>query len=455
MHSRIGAAIVAFTVIIFAGCSGTSQSNLTPAPGGGAGMPPSAVSWASANKPSLTQESVIYTFQGGSDGGNPFAGLLARSRELYGTTFSGGTGPSGGNGTVFKLSPSGTKSILYTFQGGTDAANPQAGLIRKNGVLYGDTDYGGGATQCTGGCGAVFALTPSGSAYTERVIYAFQGGSDGASPVGGLLSDASGALYGTTVDGGGATACTGLTPGCGTVFKLTPSGSNYTETVLHSFQGGSDGAGPRGTLIADNTGALYGTTYYGGSGTCSDPSGFTGCGTAFKLTPSGSGYIESVIYNFQGGTNDGANPRSALLRKNGALYGATTHGGAHGAGTVFELTGSSYTERVLYSFLGGRDGRSPSDEDGLRADSNGALYGTTTFGGVAVCVAGCGTVFKLTPSGSNYTETVLHRFQGPGDGKNPRGSVTAGVAGALYGTTSGGANHACSGGCGTVFKVAP
>jgi uncharacterized repeat protein (TIGR03803 family) len=363
------------------GSSGPSQS----APGGGA--------------PPLAREHVVYTFQGGADGVSPYGALLVQNGDFYGTTAQGGSGPSGVNGTVFEVSASGTKSTLYNFQGGSDASFPEAGLIAGNGgVLYGDTVGGGGGTLCgSGGCGAVYELTPSGSGYTERVIYAFQGGNDGSNPIGNLLMDKSGALYGTTDHGGGSTtACTtgsGVT-GCGTVFKLTPSGTGYTETILHSFQAGSDGALPADALIADAGGALYGTTQYGGGTTgCTSASGTTGCGTVFKLTPSGSGYTETVLFSFKGGTNDGSRPRSALLavKSNGVLprimlVGTTVNGGGSGCngagcGTVFAVS-TSGIERVLHSFSDvSGDGRLPFDENGLHADNNGALYGATELGG--------------------------------------------------------------------------
>jgi uncharacterized repeat protein (TIGR03803 family) len=416
----------------------------------------------------LAPGDVVYTFQGPPDSGSPFAGLLAGTNgEFYGTTFAGGKTESGQAGTVFEVSSSGTESVLYYFTGGTDGAGPQAGLIAgKGGVLYGDTDYGGGGySNCTYGCGTVFELTPSGSGYSERVIYAFQGGSDGANPLASLLIDKSGALYGTTVSGGRTTACvlTDGTAGCGTAFKLTPSGSSYTETVLHSFQGGNDGAVPTATLIADASGALYGTTNDGGgAGACTSASGTTGCGTAFKLTPAGSSYTERVLYSFKGGTNDGSRPWSALLAVKSLksplmLVGTTEQGGGSGCGgpgcgTVFAVS-TSGSERVLHSFgVVPGDGRLPYNMNGLYTDTSGALYGTTYLGDTAR--AGCGTAFKLTPSGSGYTESVLYSFKGArrSDGCRPFGSLTADAAGTLYGTTSSGGTRK---NYGIVFKVSP
>lgn len=464
LSSLVGAC---FGATFLAACGGGANIG-APAPGdGGLGMPPSAASRASGNERPLTQENVVYTFQGGTDGVAPYAALLVKSNEFYGTTFNGGVGPSGGFGTVYKLSPSSVKSVLYTFQGGNDAANPEAGLIAgKGGVLYGDTAFGGGATKCTGGCGAVFELTPSGSGYSERVIYAFQGGSDGIAPVGNLLLDKSGALYGTTDRGGGTPCAPGsLPPGCGTVFKLTPAGSGYTETIVYRFQGGNDGALVPDGLIRDANGALYGTTQAGGGSGCDAGSGVDGCGTIFKLSPAGSGYTESVLHRFQGAPNDGSRPHGALLAgKNGVFYGVTVSGGPHsacmnngvaGCGTVFDVK-TSGKERVLYSFGVAGDGQLPFDDNGLDTDSNGALYGTTELGGTAKCA--CGTVFKLAPSGSGYTETVLHSFKGSSrnDGSGPRTSLRADTAGALYGTTPSGGSGVCSsGGCGVVFKVSP
>ena len=441
---------------LLAGCGGSSP--LSPgvtaaAPGGKQGAPPPA------HHP-ITH--VLYTFQGGADGIDPWSGLIFENGQLYGTTHIGGSGPSGGWGTVFRMSTSGTKTTLYNFQGGTDAGGSEAGVTAgPGGVLFGNSVYGGGGALCSNGCGAVYELVPSGSGYTEKVIYALQGGSDGAGPVGSLLVDQSDALYGTTVEGGGSAACTSPSgvSGCGAVFKVTPSGSGFSESVLYGFQGGSDGIGPRGALIEDGSGALYGTTYYGGGASaCTSPSGLPGCGAIFRLTPSGSGYRESILYSFQGGT-DGAYPRAGLLAgSGGTFFGATTHGGPHNFGTVYELmpSGSGYSERILYSFTGQADGRAPSDENGLYADASGNMYGTSTFGGRVghgnACY--CGTVFKLAPSGSGYTLTTLYRFKGSRahDGSQPRGSVTADSSGVLYGTTTAGGLVK---GYGTIFKISP
>jgi uncharacterized repeat protein (TIGR03803 family) len=443
---------------MLAGCGGGSTPVAPIAPSNSAGGAP---------PPRSHNGDVLYAFQGGADGWYPYAGLLAENGQFYGTTEGGG---SSNNGTVFRISPSGTKTILYNFQGGGDASDPAAGLIAgPGGVLYGDTLAGGGSGACASGpgCGTVYELVPSGSGYAEKVIYAFQGGSDGAFPGGDLLLDQSGALYGTTLTGGGNAPCSdppSYTTGCGTVFKLTPSSSGFTESILHSFQDGNDGGNPRAALIADSTGALYGTTQYGGSSAsgCTPPSGNAGCGTVFKLTPSGSSYTESILYSFQGGT-DGAVPRSALhAGKNGTLIGTTNRGGEEGSstgshGTVFELvpSGSGYSERIIFSF-DSTNAAFPYDENGLYADGNGNLYGTAARGG-----ARCGVVFKLAPSGSSFSYKQLHSFSGSreDDGCEPLASLTADSSGSLYGTTFFGGprkfrrNHRS--GFGTIFKISP
>jgi hypothetical protein len=225
-----------------------------------------------------------------------------------------------------------TLTTLYSFAGLPDGASPLAGVISDaTGNLYGTTEFGGNTICGSGGCGTVFKLTPNGSGgYGETVLYTFTG-PDGAFPyTGDLITDAAGNLYGTTNEGGGGVCA--LNGSCGVVFKLTPNGSGgYSETVLYRFAvaSPSDGAIPLAGLIADAMGNLYGTTVQsGGGGACGVP----GCGIVFKLTPNGSGaYSETVLYRFTGGT-DGAAPRAGLISDAmGNLYGTTAGGGGGGS----------------------------------------------------------------------------------------------------------------------------
>ena len=404
--------------------------------GVGAGVP------ADASAQTLT---TLYSFAGSpDDGAGPFGGLIADAAgNLYGTTLGGG---DNGNGTIFKLTPTGTETVLHLFTG-FDGAGPQSTLIADAaGNLYGTTTSGGL------NYGTVFKLTLNADGtYTHGVLHYFSGyPSDGAAPL-GLIADAAGNFYGTTVQGG-ENACGDV--GCGTVFKLTanPDGT-YTETVLHHFTGGSDGQYPFGRLIADAAGNLYGTTFYGGgSSSC-----LLGCGTVFELQPNPDGtYSETLLHSFAGGDRDGAAPFAGLLADAaGNLYGTTSEGGdtracQFGCGTVFTLTPNldgTYSENVLHSFGGGSDGQAPFA--GLIADAVGNLYGTTNAGGVVDpgCEGngfGCGTMFIMTAS---RTLHVLHTFT-LSDGANPVAGLIADAAGNLYGTTSfGGANNH-----GTVFK---
>jgi uncharacterized repeat protein (TIGR03803 family) len=340
-------------------------------------------------------EGVLHSFQGGIDGALPSGNLINVGGSFYGTTNQGGgTGcgsngnPGAGCGTVFKVAPLGVESVLHSFQGGTDGANPSAGLVNVGGTFYGTT-FGGGGMGCGGsGCGTVFKVTPNG---IESVIYSFKGGSDGALPLSDLIN-VGGTLYGTTQFGGGGMGCSGGA-GCGTVFKVTPKG---VESVLYSFKGGSDGANPQGRLI-NVSGTLYGTTY--GGGATGPGCASNGCGTVFKVTLTG---VESVLHSFQGGS-DGANPNAGLVNVGGTLYGTTTQGGdgtgvgcaEGGCGTVFKVTPKG-VESVVHS-QGGSDGASPS---GDLINVLGTLYGTTNQGSGTGCGGpgnGCGTVFKVTP----------------------------------------------------------
>jgi uncharacterized repeat protein (TIGR03803 family) len=280
-------------------------------------------------------ETVLHTFAGyPTDGANPFAALLRDAAgNLYGTTNAGGafspcfqTLFNNGCGTVFEVSATGTETVLYSFSGGADGADPFAELIRDAaGNLYGTTVGGGPSSVCGGGCGTVFKLSPSG---TETVLHTFSGGADGGAPVAGLIRDAAGNLYGTTTSGGSVNRlCLGDGDTCGVVFRLSPTG---TETVLHSFTRG-DGANPNAGLIADSAGNLYGTTEFGGA---------YGRGVVFELSrcdSAPSGYDFKVLYSFTGGA-DGAFPIARLVRDaTGNLYGTTYLGGTYDYGVVFRL----------------------------------------------------------------------------------------------------------------------
>jgi uncharacterized repeat protein (TIGR03803 family) len=424
------------------------------------------------------------------NGAYPLASLIFDGAgNLYGTTSSGGVRGNGGCGNngcglVFELSPGagGTwnETVLYTFctvSDCTDGAFPTSSLIFDSvGNLYGTTNEGGAyVTGCGGfGCGTVFELSPStGGAWTETVLHSFGTGSDGALPVAGLIFDAAGNLYGTSVDGGtSGTGCYGY--GCGTVFELSPSaGGTWTESILYNFcsaSGCADGASPRAGLIFDPAGNLYGTTYQGGAYVtgCSGH----GCGTVFELSPSaGSAWTETVAYSFHG--KDGRGPYAGLVFDAvGNLYGTTSGGSGSSrckqatCGTVFELTqvNGKWNEKVLHLFAEGTGGNQPYAS--LVFDTVGNLYGTTLHGGVDGCKAhghGCGTAFRLAPrTNGKWVETVLHSFKGgPTDGAYPNASLIFDTTGNLYGTTvDSGYYNTCSTtgayqGCGSVFEITP
>jgi uncharacterized repeat protein (TIGR03803 family) len=371
----------------------------------------------------------------GIDGADPKDALFTfdAAGNLYGTTFEGG---AYGSGTVFELSPNSdgtwTENVLYSFTGGSDGSSPMAGVIFDSiGNLYGTTVWGG-----NNGSGTVFTLTPnSGGGWTESVIYSFTGGSDGYQVVGGVIFDAAGNLYGTATEGGAS--------GNGVVYELTPnSGGSWTQSVLYSFEGGTDGSYPdHGSLIFDAAGNLYGETATGGKGSCNWTKG--GCGTVFELTPNSNGtWTQTVLHRFAGG-KDGANPESTLIfDQAGTLYGTTLFGGggpcSMGCGTVFQLipkSGGGWAERVLLRFPV-KNGT--NSKGGLLFDTSGNLYGTATSGGSGKCQnSGCGTVFELSPnSKGGWTERAVHRFRGT-PGANPYGEVVLDVQGNIFGMASG------------------
>jgi uncharacterized repeat protein (TIGR03803 family) len=363
--------------------------------------------------------SVLYSFTSFADGYSLSAVIRDTAGNLYGTTFYGGTP---GNGTVFKLDASGTKTVLHAFTTThSDGRSPSAGLLLNGGVFYGTTTAGG-----TSSGGTVFKMDQNNK--TETVLYSFTGLKDGGGPLAGLINDASGNLYGTTLYGG--------TSNYGTVFKVDAAGN---ETVLYSFTGGKDGASPGLGVVRDAAGNLYGMTDYGGDLSCAHNVG-AGCGTVFKLDQNGK---KTILHSFTGNA-DGAHGSALTLDAAGNLYGATQLGGdpTCDCGTVFKMYPNG-GETVLYSFTGGADGSSPVGE--LAHDAAGNLYGTTQLGGDPTC--GCGTVFKLDETGK---KTVLHSFAGA-DGSFPFAGVILDKAGNLYGTTNNGGAF----GWGTVFKIAP
>jgi uncharacterized repeat protein (TIGR03803 family) len=415
-------------------------------------------------------EAVLFSFAG-----PPFAYaqgplLSDATGALYGTT-AGGTADGCGflpGSSVFKLAPPAapggrwTKRILH---GDSEGFLPGAGLVSDPaGNLYGTAEPG----SCVGEPGGtVFRLEKPalpGGAWVLTVLHTFNTFSDGITPF-GLIRDAAGALYGTTTFGGSDRNCGSLVRGCGTVFKLTPpanAGGSWTESVLHRFAGGGDGAFPAVSLLAGASGKLYGTTFGDGSAKC--PQG--GCGTVFELDPvpgsAGAAWTKTVLYRFKGGA-DGSFPTGGLIAHAASLYGTTGSGGAAdcsgGCGTVFRLTppatsGQPWTETVLYRFQGPNDGANPNP----LTYRNGVFYGTTSGGGASKhCSGGCGSVFALTPpaAGAVWTEKVIYSFKGVtregADGTGPNGALVAGKDGRLYGATStGGADDD-----GTVFAIVP
>jgi uncharacterized repeat protein (TIGR03803 family) len=389
---------------------------------------------------------------------NPLGSLtFDAAGNLYGTTVSGGGKGCGGSGcgAVWKLkpNPSGTwtVSILHVFKG-PDGANPGAGLIfDAAGNLYGTTGAGGDSTACPNGCGVVFKLKPNpDGTWTESVLHSFAGGTDGASPAGlaGLIFDATGNLYGTTFYGGSdSSSC--FYGGCGVAFKLKPNhDGSWTESIVHTFVG-ADGTNPSAGLIFDAAGNSYGTTWQGGaSSLCTEPGG---CGVVFRLKPNPDGsWTESVLHSF-GGVDGSFGSAGLIFDTAGNLYGMTyvACGGCGEGGTVFELQPNpdgTWTESVLHSFTGGADGSFPTG--GLIFDAAGNLYGTTSEGGAHFGSEGYGVVFKLAPTSSGWSETVLHTFLGVGE--NPAAPVIFDPAGNLYGTTERGSPWD-----GLVFEIKP
>jgi hypothetical protein len=402
-------------------------------------------------------ETVLYEATG-TDAVYPNAVIQDSHGALYGTSYFGGVG---GIGNVFKLTPPApgqtawTASTLYSFAGGADGAYPYGALlVDRQGALYSTTTSGGG-TGCGGsGCGTVFKLTPPGAGqttWTESILYAFTGGSDGGYPAAGLIG-IGGNLFGTA-ESGGAPA-TGFPSGV--AFELSPPTSGqtaWTQTVLYAFTGGNDGGGPAAPLAASG-GSLYSTTFDGGN---------LNAGTVYSLTPPAPGqtaWTESVLHSFDG--FDGSGPSSALLiAKNGTLYSTTAFGGYGGCqyyngtcGTVFALTPppaghTGWTNHTLWYFTGG-NGSDPANP--LTADAHGNIYGMAGGGGPG----SSGMVFKLVPPAAGQTAwqlRVLHEFTGADDGGYPFGdNLMRRANGTLLGISQSG-SAPCY--CGNLFELTP
>jgi uncharacterized repeat protein (TIGR03803 family) len=372
-----------------------------------------------------------------TNGADPYLMSLVQgpNGNLYGTTDSGGgfagCGPPG-CGTVFEITRNGTLTQLYNFGAEGHGAYPLAGLLlAPNGKFYGTTAR----------VGSVFEISSKGQL---RTVYAFcskPNCSDGSTPWAGLMLATDGNFYGTTAYGGS----TNCAAGCGTVFKITPGGQLDTLYNFCFASNCADGYQPFAALVEGTDGNLYGTTYLGGnnSGDC-----FSGCGTIFKITPTGS---LTTLYQFA--LTDGQNPDASLIQGvDGKFYGTTVKGGALGDGTVFEIT-SAGNLTTLYSFSGG-DGMGPYA--GLIQATDGNFYGTTYLGGDFSCNydRSCGTVFKLTPAG---TLTTLHVFE-YADGAEPFGGLVQATDGTFYGAAYSGGNFVCDRavdfpGCGTVYSL--
>lgn len=404
-----------------------------------------------------------------TDGGQPQAGLIqATDGNFYGTTVQGGSGGEycdnigAGCGAVFRISPSGKLTTIYSFclqSGCPDGHDPIAGLVQAaNGHLYGTTAAGAGSGCGGGGCGTVFEITLSGTLTTLHRFCTQGGCPDGAVPQSALAQGADGDLYGTTLEGG--------TPGNGTVFKITPGG---TLTTIYNFcsQTGSgcpDGSGPwESALVQAPDGNFYGTTHSGGVITPACNSN-GGCGTVFSITPGG---VLTTLYSFCAASSscaDGIGPFGGLaLGRDGDLYGTTQSGGANqvdhgvpvGAGTVFRLTqGGALT--TLYNFCsqaGCTDGDAP--EGGVIQATDGSLYGTTGYGGAYCGPGGCGTIFKITPNGAFatlYNFCPQYGMGGCKDGNTPFAALVQGTNGKLYGTTQDGGAYGSTS-FGTIFSL--
>jgi uncharacterized repeat protein (TIGR03803 family) len=440
--------LVATLAISLSGCASSSRSLSAYTPASPARVP--VISFGAY------AETVIWDFADKTDGSGPLAGVIAdASGNLYATTQTGGKSNGTGFGTVDEFTSSGSKwseSTLHAFAG-SDGSAPYAPVVFDGHGNLDGTTFVGGSTYGTGcntnGCGAVFQLTHGSSGWSESVLYSFTGGSDGGYPQGPLAFDQSGNIFGTT-EGGGKTTCP-LLGGCGTAFELTHA-STWKERVVHAFSGG-DGEYPYTRLVLDLHGNVFGTAPKGGSG-C----GSVGCGVVFELVKAGTAWTEKTIHQFTNG-KDGGTPHGGLIAdSNGNLYGTTEAGGTHGVGVVYKLTrsGTNWTEKVLFDFSTTVGADAPYGE--LSFDSHGNLFGVAAGGNT--CIVGrnrlsCGVIFELSPTKrGSWKETTIHQFAFTADGWDPNGGPLVNASEHVFGTTLKAAVNG-AGCCGAVYELAP
>jgi len=403
---------------------------------------------------SQAQEKVIHYFTG-PDGAGPFGDLiLDASGNLYGVTSQGGHMDNGdcilGCGTVFRLSrgSGGWKiTTLHQFTGGKNGSSPSGELVAD-----GDGNLYGAASDDVDSSGFVYRLSPTSSGWKYTVLYAFPAG---GGPSGKLALDPVGNLYGVSRAGN-------------LVFELSSTGGTWKETVLYTFTGGADGSSPIGGLTLDSSGNLYGVTLEGGNTNSVCTFVLSGCGVVFELSPNSSGgWTETVLHTFSGGT-DGDEPAGPVTVDSlGNVYGTTLQGGsssgcatqvAAGCGVVFELssTGGKWKETVLHIFQPATDGTDGGYKGGfpqnhLTLDSDGNLYTATAAGGRVGVYQG--VALKLSHISTGWAETVLDAFYGKTDGGSPASSLTLDGSGNVFGTTLIGGNRTCGMGCGVVYEI--
>jgi uncharacterized repeat protein (TIGR03803 family) len=381
---------------------------------------------------------VLHTFTGAADGASPAAGLIVdRGGNFYGTAAAGAFG----YGTAFKLTRKNSSwifSTLHQFAAGTDGAYPSAPLyILPSGALLGTTAEGGGSGNCYyDGCGTIFQLQPPPTAcgsvqcpWGETIIYRFPGNVDGAFPSAPFIVDSSGILYGEALGG---------TNGQGIVYTLQSTGRSWVTNTLYDFTGGNDGSSPQGGLARDSDGNLYGVTNSGG--------GYSE-GTVFKLSLSGSSWVETTLHAFVNGYSNAG----LIFDTAGNLYGDAEYGGCCLSGLVFELTpsGGGWAYSELHDFSGGYQGPGST----LVMDLQGNLYGTT----LSIGAHNRGNIFKLSPSNGSWIYTDLYDFTGETDGGEPIGQLGLDSEGNIYGVASeGGQVSACDNlGCGVIYEFTP